>query len=424
MFTKLVAASLRHFSRFRCAEEASMLPVFAFTLIPLVGAVGAAVDFSRAGTTKTSVQGALDAAVLAGALATANRDQAALNAFTANMKTRGSSVVTPTFKVETDGTYSGSVSGIVPAEFMGMLGVTSIAVSATSRAAIVVNPSKPYCVLTLNKVKPASLALSGNSNVQINAPGCTVHVNSTGAPAVEVTGSAAINSGENCFVGSSQTSGNASINPPPAAVCRQITDPFAKYEKPTVGACDHTNYSANGQSNITLQPGVYCGGMSFSGQVNVTFAPGLFIIKDGVLKATGGTFTGDGVTFFLTGSGVAVDISGQASWHLKASSAKPFPGFVFFLDPMGPSGSAAAFSSLSGSAEMYFEGMVYMPGQQLTLSGGSSAYAASPFTSYIADTLKFAGNGGIKINSDPTKTTLPIPTTILAGAGGTVRLVY
>ena len=46
---------------------------------------------------------------------------------------------------------------------------------------------------------------------------------------------------------------------------------------------------------MTLQPGVYCGGMSFSGPVNVTFAPGLYMIKDGVITETGGTFTGNGV---------------------------------------------------------------------------------------------------------------------------------
>jgi hypothetical protein len=46
--------------------------------------------------------------------------------------------------------------------------------------------------------------------------------------------------------------------------------------------------------------------MSFSGQVTVTFASGLFIIKDRVLQASGGSsFTGNGVSFFLTGLGAA-----------------------------------------------------------------------------------------------------------------------
>jgi hypothetical protein len=67
------------------------------------------------------------------------------------------------------------------------------------------------------------------------------------------------------------------------------------------------NFSASGQTTITLQPGVYCGGVQFSGKVTVTFAPGLFVIKDGLLQASGGTsFTGNGVSFFLTGAGGGV----------------------------------------------------------------------------------------------------------------------
>ena len=38
----------------------------------------------------------------------------------------------------------------------------------------------------------------------------------------------------------------------------------------------------------TLQPGVYCGGMTFSGPVNITFAPGLYVVKDGVIATSDG----------------------------------------------------------------------------------------------------------------------------------------
>ena len=73
---------------------------------------------------------------------------------------------------------------------------------------------------------------------------------------------------------------------------------------------------------------------------------------------SGGTFTGNGVSFFLTGYNTSLQLSGQADWHLIAPANGPLPGFAIFLDPDGPSGLAGSTSSLSGQAELYFEGIV------------------------------------------------------------------
>jgi len=162
--------------------------------------------------------------------------------------------------------------------------------------------------------------------------------------------------------------------------------------------------------------------MNFSGPVNVKFAPGLFIIKDGTITETGGTFTGQGVSFFLTGSGASLQLSGQADWHIVAPTDGPLPGFAIFLDPNGPSGLAASSSSLSGQSELYFEGVVYLPQQQVTVSGNAEAIATSPYTSFIADTLRFVGNGKLIINNDMTQTSVPIPTALKVQTNGKLTL--
>jgi Flp pilus assembly protein TadG len=51
-------------SRFCKARGASVIPIFAISLIPVVGMVGAAVDFSRAASARAELQGALDASAL------------------------------------------------------------------------------------------------------------------------------------------------------------------------------------------------------------------------------------------------------------------------------------------------------------------------------------------------------------------------
>ena len=210
----------------------------------------------------------------------------------------------------------------------------------------------------------------------------------------------------------------ARFRQPPDGHCNGQSDPFAGHAEPAIDNCTYTNYNASGQGAITLNPGVYCGGMKFSGQVNVTFTPGLYVIENGPMQASGGSqFNGDGVTFFLTGRGAGVQLSGSANWHLVASNSGALAGFVFFLDP---SNSPANSSELSGSSELYFEGLIYLPQQQVTLSGGSSNYTPAPFTMYIADTIRISGNGSLVINADPTQTSVPIPT---AALGGQLRLV-
>src|SRR5262249_46078143 len=129
-----------------------------------------------------------------------------------------------------------------------------------------------------------------------------------------------------------------------------------------------------------------------------------------------------GVTFFLTGAGASVQLSGQADWHIVAPTGGPLPGFAIFLDPRGPTGLAGDSSQLSGQAELYFEGIVYLPQQQVTVSGNGSAYAPSPYTSYIGDTLRFVGNGDLIINNDTSLTKLPIPTALMVQTGGQMAL--
>ncbi|MSP45676.1 MAG: hypothetical protein EXQ83_07385 [Xanthobacteraceae bacterium] len=54
----------RVLSRFLWNRDASVAPMLAMAALPLFGFVGAAVDFSRAASTRTVMQAALDASAL------------------------------------------------------------------------------------------------------------------------------------------------------------------------------------------------------------------------------------------------------------------------------------------------------------------------------------------------------------------------
>jgi hypothetical protein len=160
--------------------------------------------------------------------------------------------------------------------------------------------------------------------------------------------------------------------------------------------------------------------MNFSGPVNITFAPGLYIIKDGVITESGGNFTGNGRA-----------CSSPAKERPCSSVARPIgtllpgrgpsPGFAIFLDPNGPTGLAADFSSLSGQAELYFEESSICPSRRLP-SAEARRCSHRRLTRPIGDTLRFVGNGELVINNDTTMTGLPIPTALMVQTNGTLAL--
>jgi Flp pilus assembly protein TadG len=393
--------------------------------------VGASVDYSKANQIRSSLQSTLDAAILAAVRdGRSSWNSTAKDFFSANLQVQGVSVQSPSFTKADSGKISGSVSAVVPTTFLGVVGVSSVAVTVNSSAGLS-NPAAiavgQYCVLALSKTAQPGLRLTGNATIDIKAPQCILQVNSGATGAVNMTGNASITSANNCFVGSTVKVGNATITPP-SQTCPPVPDPFANYKyKPPVGPCTATNYSESGSKTIELQPGTYCGGMQFSGQVNVTFKPGIYIIKDGPLKASSGaSFSGDNVAFYLTGTGAAVDLSGQASIHLvgrKGTEKDILAGFVFFLEPSGPSGMAAPSSQLSGSSDLYFEGVIYLPGQLVNITGSAEVDSPSPYTSFIADRIDINGNGTLVINNDPSKTTIPVLSELQVSLGGQAVLL-
>ena len=117
--------------------------IFTLAQIPILGFVGAAVDYSIAMRTRTKIEAALDTAVLLATsktestytAATAQAD--AIKMFSAQLATFGmttsSSAITVTDSV-TGRTATGTASSVVPTTFMRVMGFTSLTVNAASTA--------------------------------------------------------------------------------------------------------------------------------------------------------------------------------------------------------------------------------------------------------------------------------------------------
>src|SRR5947208_6813849 len=65
-------------TRFRQDRRASVLPLFAAMIVPVIGAMGAAIDYGRVSSVRTEMQAALDATALMLAKEPAGQTDAAL----------------------------------------------------------------------------------------------------------------------------------------------------------------------------------------------------------------------------------------------------------------------------------------------------------------------------------------------------------
>ncbi len=403
--------------RFLSCEKGNFAIVFSILAIPLLFAGGVALSLFGMNNLKSEYQQSLDSAVLAAAgqhtKTDAERVSLAENVFGANhtsdcldsrlaVSMNGGNVV---------GTFACRVNTI----YSGIVNPETVTIRVRSSAAVSV-AGDPICILSLNPTMKNGFLESGGSDV--NATGCTVHVNSDNLSAGILSGGSALKSKENCFVGR-VSQGLPYVTPAPLEKCDALNDPFDTLQKPTYGACDHSGFSLDKPG--TIYPGVYCGGISLK-NVSFKMAPGLYVIKDGVFNSSGGaSITGDGVTVFITGKGTGVNWSGGGNYHLSAMKTGSLAGFVVYLDPAS---DMNAKSTVSGGGDTFYEGVLYFPGQKLTISGGGTVVTPSPFTAYVADRMEFTGGSTFAINIDREKTDVPIPPGLYKNGSRSVRLSY
>jgi hypothetical protein len=170
-------------------------------------------------------------------------------------------------------------------------------------------------------------------------------------------------------------------------------------------------------SDVTLQPGLYIGGINISGHAHVVLAPGLYYLQGGGFTVSGQatvTDNGQGVLLYnapARGSD-GITVSGQANVSLSGLSAAQlaglgltgpqyagYLGLAIFQDRQ-----ATAALSLSGQANLQITGTVYAASATVTITGGGNlslvGEAAKKFGAHllVAD-LTVSGNGGVSVDA-------------------------
>jgi Flp pilus assembly protein TadG len=132
----LRSASLTRFLRDR---RGGVAPMFALAIIPLIGFVGAAIDYSRANSIKASMQAALDATALAMAKLAPTLTQSQLQTQTTayfqamfSHTDAKNLVITPTYTTSGGTQLTVTASSSMDTSFMRVMGYSSLNIGSTS----------------------------------------------------------------------------------------------------------------------------------------------------------------------------------------------------------------------------------------------------------------------------------------------------
>ena len=381
-------------------QRGAVAPIFALILVPMVGLGGAAIDYARAAAARTAMQATLDAtalmiakdALLLQPSQVSPRATELFNGAFGRDDLQGLQISATIANSSGGTTVSASAGGSLATTFMHLLGRSSVDIAA--RASVVTASDGFGCVLSLNPLASGAATAQGSTTVKLN--GCSLYDNSNDSTALTVGGSASVSADFVGVVGGISSSAGITATNGIRTGIAPVADPYADVVIPGYGGCDQHNYTA--KNTVTINPGVYCGGIGVNANAVLTLNPGMYFIDGGAFTVNGGaTVSGSGVTLVFTSKSqrdwATVTINGNANVNLTPMTYGPTRGIVILADRNTPNGTAFKFN---GGASQYFGGAIYVPTGAITFAGGADT--ATSCTQIIGDTVTFVGNSNLAID--------------------------
>lgn len=384
--------------------KGGVAPMLALSIVPLIGAVGAAVDYSRANAVHTAMQSALDATILmlaknAQDLSNTQIGQQGGSYFTANFANSAVNNLTVTTTSESASggvSITGNATGALNTQFMKVMGFETLTI--TVRAVALATNDGLGCILSLNPSVSGAISSLGSTSVALN--NCSAYDNSNNATALTAGGSSSLSALSIGVVGGVSSANNIVTTEGIFTGIAPVADPYANDTFPAPPAnCKNQSPLHDTQ---TLSSGFFCG-LTLNASANVTLNSGVYYIGQGGLSVNGNsTLSGRNVTLVFTssdGNYGGATINGGATVNLTASTSGSTAGIVIFGDRNMPNSTAFKFN---GGASQYLGGAIYVPKGAVEFSGGMST--STSCTQIIGNTIQFTGNSNLAINCSSYKT--------------------
>jgi Flp pilus assembly protein TadG len=423
-------------------ESGQVLVLVALSLTLLMGAMALAIDVGFVRFQQRQLQTAADAAAIAAGLELGNCN----NTVCANMQTAAatalkedgitSTTITPTANQCTVSTTSGlaMIINVAPcvlgtsdpnngnahmAEvvltqpqrtfFGGIIGVRTWNLVARAEAGdsyINANTSGGNCLYT------NGLAFnSSDGTFVLNSCGIYDNGNLQTDNGDSVTASTFLYYGSwspnNC--NSSCTWDIGGSNTPPAHTTTPQSNPLANLTPPSQPATSTTN-TQTPNSGATLQPGYYPNGFNLNSNVSVTLNAGLYYMGGSINVNSGATLTGTGVELYFVNGSLQPN-SGSTLQLTAPTTTSSTAGTTANMLVWEASSNGSGMTIDTGSSS-YFNGIIYLPTQTLTLNSGSGVTINNGATATALDvnnmivddneTFKINGSGGY-LGGSPSK---------------------
>jgi hypothetical protein len=397
--------------------------VMAITLPVVIGAAGLGVEAGKWYMLKRQAQTAADSGAFAGALelaaGTNNRAAPAARQEAARNGSPEGGDVTVTVNIPpTSGSHVGNPKAVevIVTRSEPLLLATLFLSEPTpivARAVGLVTVTGNACILATNSSAAKSLWIAGNASLTMD--NCSLASDSTSSESIVFQGNSGTVVPSVWSAGGISSNGGATFPDSLHTYAWTVQDPYAALSNPVLpGACNagNTNYKGNNlnlkNTTITLDPGMYCKGLSIGTGATVTLKPGTYYINEG--DFTVGTSSavvtckcegidpsapaGSGVTIVLTSAtGTAagnVKITGgtvtlRAPSVASPTAQYPYPGMLFYKDRRT---TTTSDDKLTGGSTMSLTGAMYFPHDSVEYLGNTGSTAC---TLLVADTIKVSG---------------------------------
>ncbi len=399
------------------AKRRGVVAVFAaISMVVIVSVVAIVMDSGMVRDRRRHVQGAVDAAALAGAIelfhdyrsvSAANPDPGgrALAAALANLQDNGYTAANSEIHINIPPTQSrsdfngqtGLVEVIVSMElerkFSTVLGSGGIPVEARAIA----RGSYPQVndgVLVLDPDTRGSLNAHGNGNVFVQGADVLVNSNHSEAAVTNGQGVSAVdpNPLDNFVPGFKITGGHVGggFSPVPVTGVKPTADPLRFLPPPDKSALPVGSYStSNGVT--TMQAGYYADSVLFSGTDNVVMSEGVYYFDQG-FKVTGqANVTGLGVMLYNDphSSTHQIELAGNGTVTLSPMGTGVYAGISIYQNRR-----ADVDLKITGNGRFNVEGTIYAANGLVMIEGNGDVSIGSR---YVSRMLDLGGNGDVNI---------------------------
>jgi Flp pilus assembly protein TadG len=182
----------------------------------------------------------------------------------------------------------------------------------------------------------------------------------------------------NCNSSCTWTLGDSETQPTHTTTAQ--SDPLASLTPPTQPSSTYSGTTAFNSGTNNLSPGYYPSGFNINGGT-VSLAAGVYYLGGSIDVVSGATLTGSGITLYFTSGSLQMNSNSTIQLSAPTTNSNGDNANMVVWESTG-NGSGMTIDTGTSS---YFNGIIYLPAQTLTLNSGSGVTINSQSTSTALD---------------------------------------